>query len=72
MFLPATFREIGGKCAEVAVIGGKGSVKLGHQAADVVGFVHQDDIPLSFCQVQRRADTAKASANDKHLTAGWN
>ena len=64
--LTPAFGEVRRQGAQVTVVGRKGAIELGHQAADGGGFVHQKDIPLGFGQVQGRSDAAEPGTDNQN------
>jgi hypothetical protein len=63
--LPSAFRKVRRKGAQVAVVGGKSPVQLGHQASDGRRLVDEDDIPARFGKIQGRLDAPDAAPDDE-------
>ncbi len=67
--LTPAFRQMGRQGAEIAIIGGKGTVELGHETADGEALVDQHHVPARFRQVQGGPDAAHTPTDHKHLIA---
>jgi len=69
--LSSAFREVRGKSAQVAVVGGEGPVQLGHQAADGRSPVYEDNIPAGFSKIQRSFNSSHTGPDDEGPVASY-
>jgi hypothetical protein len=66
--MPADLDQLGCEYSHGAVIGWKGLVKLGHMAPNARRLFNQVNLKTSRSKIERRLNTADASANNQYVS----
>lgn len=68
--LPAAFGQVRRQCTQIAVVGRKRAVELGHEPADGKCPVYQNHVPSGFRQIQGRSYPTETAADHQYFVVG--